>query len=142
VTAAALAQFAGLARLLAMLDAELLRLLHLLALPPHAAGLRAAGGVMAWSAVRLDEVRTDVLAGLDLRRGPCWAVRQVRRELAARRDEHEILPRPGSQRDGEPYAGPDGGTVYPVEAVCDTCGRPVRCTSVFAADWVHTDPGD
>jgi hypothetical protein len=96
--------------------------------------------VITWTAVRLDEVRTDVLAGLDLRKGPWWAVRQVRAELAARAEEHEVLPAPGTitrERDGEPASLTDPSD-YPVLARCD-CGRPIRCERWFMADWVHTD---
>jgi hypothetical protein len=164
-TGAQLAQLADLVRLLVMLNAELARLLHLLPLLSRpGAGLTfpavgdftarpvlhpvlhpvpspALGGMaLCWTALRLDEVRTDVLAGLDLRRGPWQAVRQVRRELAARRDEHEILPAPGTvrrERDGAPAALTDP-QAYPVVAVCD-CGRPVRCEAWFRAPWLHTD---
>jgi hypothetical protein len=40
-----------------------------------------------WTAVNLADVRTDVLRGLDLRRGPAPAVAAVRAELDARRAE-------------------------------------------------------
>jgi hypothetical protein len=40
-----------------------------------------------WTAIRLDDVRTDVLRGLDLRLASPPAVRAIRAELAVRRAE-------------------------------------------------------
>ena len=42
---------------------------------------------LAWIALDLSNVRTDVLRGLDLRNGPPAAVAAVRSELAARHAE-------------------------------------------------------
>jgi hypothetical protein len=42
---------------------------------------------LTWTALDLSNVRTEVLAGLDLRGGPPAAVAAVRSELAARRAE-------------------------------------------------------
>jgi len=43
--------------------------------------------MLTWTALDLTNVRTDVLAGLDLRHGPPAAAKAVRTELAARRAE-------------------------------------------------------
>ena len=43
-----------------------------------------------WSAMDLASVRTDVLKGLDLARGPAPAAQAVRAELAARRAEGRV----------------------------------------------------
>ena len=43
--------------------------------------------MLTWGAIDLANVRTDVLAGLDLRHGPAAARAAVRAELAARRAE-------------------------------------------------------
>jgi hypothetical protein len=96
---------------------------------------------LAGTAVRLDEDRTDVLRGLDLRGGPLPAVRQVHRELDARRDEHEIVPRQGTirrERDGQPGSLFIPGD-YPLLAQCFACGRTVRCDSYLLGGWFHTD---
>lgn len=46
------------------------------------------GAVPVWTAVRLSDVRTDVLAGLDLRHAPAPGIaRVIRAELTARRAE-------------------------------------------------------
>jgi hypothetical protein len=59
---------------------------------------------------------------------------------------HEIIPEPGTARrirDGEP-ARLTRPSDYPIEAVCKTCGRPVRCERWLLAGWRHierfTDP--
>ena len=43
-----------------------------------------------WTALDLTNVRTDVLIGLDLTRGPRAAAQAVRTELAARRAERLV----------------------------------------------------
>ena len=69
---------------------------------------------------------TEPLAGLP---GPAYAT------------SHEIIPEPGSARrvrDGEP-ADLRNPHHYPAEAVCLTCGQPIRCERWFLSEWRHID---
>jgi hypothetical protein len=56
-------------------------------------------------------------------------------------NDHEIIPEPGTARrvrDGEP-ADLTVPTHYPVEAVCQVCGQPIRIQRYYFSEWTHID---